>query len=122
LYNDFTSIAIDNIFISAATPNLILLKEGGETMNIQDDMITMKDGRVMIIRNDGMAPLDDEMTLSDGTRVGMDGTVIMPDGTTRMMEEGETMDLTGEPTHAEQMSDRQFKENMEDEELRDDIQ
>ena len=40
----------------------------------------------------------------------------------RMMEEGETMDLTGAPTHAEQMSDSQFKENMEDEELRDDIQ
>ena len=91
-------------------------------MNIQDDMITMKNGQVMIIRNDGMEPLEDEMTLSDGTRVGMDGTVIMPDGTARMMEEGETMDLTGEPTHAEQMSDRQFKENMEDEELRDDIQ
>ena len=91
-------------------------------MNIQDDMITMKNGQVMIIRNDGMEPLEDEMTLSDGTRVGIDGTVIMPDGTARMMEEGETMDLTGEPTHAEQMSDRQFKENMEDEELRDDIQ
>ena len=91
-------------------------------MNIQDDMITMKNGQVMIIRNDGMEPLEDEMTLSDGTRVGMDGTVIMPDGTARMMEEGETMDLTGAPTHAEQMSDRQFKENMEDEELRDDIQ
>ena len=91
-------------------------------MNIQDDMITMKNGQVMIIRNDGMEPLEDEMTLSDGTRVGMDGTVIMPDGTARMMEEGETMDLTGAPTHAEQMSDSQFKENMEDEELRDDIQ
>lgn len=91
-------------------------------MNIQDDMITMKNGQVMIIRNDGMEPLEDEMTLSDGTCIGMDGTVIMPDGTARMMDEGETIDLTGAPTHAEQMSDHQFKENMEDEELRDDIQ
>ena len=91
-------------------------------MNIQDDRITMKDGRAMIVGNDGMKPLEDEMTLPDGTRVGMDGTVIMPDGTARMMEEGETIALTVETTQPEQMSDRQFKENMEDEELRDDIQ
>ena len=90
-------------------------------MNIQEDFITMKDGRVMVIRNDGISPLDDEMTLSDGTRIGIDGTVVMPDGSTRMMEEGENITLGGVQTQPEQMSDRQFKENMEDEELRDDI-
>lgn len=90
-------------------------------MNIQEDLVTMKDGRVMIIRNDGMRPLDKDMTLSDGTRVGIDGTVVMPDGSIRMMEEGENITLGGEQIQPEQMSDRQFKENMEDEELRDDI-
>ena len=90
-------------------------------MNIQDDMITMKDGQVMIIRNDGMTPLDDEITLSDGTRVITDGTIVMPDGSTRMLREDETITLGGESTHAERMSDQQFKENMEDEEARDDI-
>lgn len=90
-------------------------------MNMQEDIITMKDGKVMIIRNDGMKPLDHEMTMTDGTRIGMDGTVVMPDGSTRMLEEGENITLGGETTQPEQMSDRQFKENMEDEELRDDI-
>jgi hypothetical protein len=99
------------------------MKKGSEKMkNVQDDMITMKDGRVMIIRNDGMHPIEDEISLFDGTRVGLDGTVVMPDGSTRMMDEGETITLSGQPTHAEQMSDRQFKENMEDEESRDDIE
>jgi hypothetical protein len=90
-------------------------------MNIQDDMITMKDGQVMIIRNDGMTPLEEEMTLADGTRVMVDGTLVMPDGSTRMMTEDETIELTGQATHAESMSDQQFRERMEDEELRDDI-
>jgi hypothetical protein len=90
-------------------------------MNIQDDMITMKDGQVMIIRNDGMTPLDDEITLPDGTRIMTDGTVVMPDGSTRMLSEDETIPLEGRPTHAERMSDQQFKEKMEDEEARDDI-
>lgn len=33
-------------------------------MNIQDEMIMMKDGQVMIIRNDAMTPLEEEITLS----------------------------------------------------------
>ena len=90
-------------------------------MNIQEDMITMKNGQVMIIRNDGMVPIEEEMTLSDGTRVKMDGTVVNPDGSTRMLREDETITLGSEPTHAERLSDPQFKERMEDEELRDDI-
>lgn len=91
-------------------------------MNIQDDMITMKDGKVMIIHNEGMSPLEDEITLSDGMRITPDGTITMPDGSTRMMAEGETMDLGSGPTHAERMSEQEFKESMEDEESRDDIQ
>jgi hypothetical protein len=47
--------------------------------------------------------------------------MLMPDGTTRTMAEGETMLLQGEPAGPEDMSDRQFKESMEDEELRDEL-
>ena len=68
-------------------------------MSIQEDIITMKDGRVMIIRNDGMRPLEHEMTMPDGTRVGTDGTLVMPDGSTRMMEEGENITLGASRPH-----------------------
>jgi hypothetical protein len=81
----------------------------------------MQDGRLMIMRNGETMPLDDDITLPDGTKVTIGGIVMMPDGTARVMAEGETMPLQGERAGAENMSDRQFKENMEDEELRDDI-
>ena len=92
----------------------------------QQDHIVMQDGKVMIMKNGEMSPMDEEMTMPDGTKVMIDGTVMMPDGTTRMMAEGETMMLEGEsqgaPASPENMSDRQFKEAMEDEELRDEIE
>jgi hypothetical protein len=89
--------------------------------DMNQDHVMMQDSRVMIMRNGERMPLDEEITLPDGTKVAVDGTVLMPDGTTRMMAEGETLLLQGEPSGAENMTDRQFKENMEDEELRDDI-
>ena len=68
-----------------------------------------------------MMPMDKELTLPDGTKIMIDGTMMLSDGTTRMMAEGETMLLQGEPAGAEDMTDRQFKETMEEEELRDEM-
>jgi hypothetical protein len=59
--------------------------------------------------------------MPDGTKIMIDGTMMMPDGTMRMMEEGEMMLLQGEPAGAEDLTDQQFKEAMEDEELRDEL-
>jgi hypothetical protein len=87
--------------------------------DMSQDHIMMENSRVMIMKNGERAPLDEDFTMPDGTRVAPDGTVRMPDGATRMMEEGEMMLLQGEPAGAEDMTDRQFKESMEDEELRD---
>jgi hypothetical protein len=91
--------------------------------DMQQDHIVMQDGKVMIMRNGEMAPMEEEMTMPDGTKIMIDGTMMMPDGTTRMMAEGETMmtKSEGAPASPKDMSDRQFKEAMEDEELRDDI-
>ena len=88
---------------------------------MSQDQIVMQDGRVMIVRNSKMSPVDEEITLPDGTKVKSDGMILMPDGTTRMMAEGETMLLPGEAAGPEGMTDRQFKETMEDEELRDEL-
>lgn len=85
------------------------------------DQILMRNGEVMIRRNGEIRPMDEELLLPDGTQVAIDGTVMKPDGSTRMMAEGETMMIEAAPTSPENMTDRQFKEAMEDEELRDDI-
>jgi hypothetical protein len=86
------------------------------------DHIVMRNGRVMMMRNGEMTSMDEEMTLPDGTRVGIDGTMMMPDGTMRMMVEGEILLLQSAPAGPEDMTDRQFTEAMEDEELRDEIE
>ena len=88
---------------------------------MHEDHIMMQDGRVVRMQNGESMPMEEEMTMPDGTKVMTDGTVMMPDGTTRRMAEGETMLTQGMPAGPEGMSDRQFKESMEDEELRDEL-
>ena len=88
---------------------------------MSQDHIVMQDGRVMIMRSGEMKPMEEEMTLPDGTRVMIDGTVWDTNGSLRMMAEGETILVQGMPAGAEEMTDRQFKETMEDEELRDEM-
>lgn len=64
-------------------------------MNGDSEFVTMKDGRVMTMRGGSLVPLDEDTTLSDGTRVQVDGTVVMNDGTSRLMNEGETLYMDG---------------------------
>ena len=94
-------------------------------MAIHGDQVTMKDGRMRVVRNGESMPMEAEVTLADGTRVMPNGQVLMANGTARMMREGETLTVDREPDRippdAEEMSDRQFKEAMEDEELRDEL-
>lgn len=90
--------------------------------HMNEDHLMMQGGKVMVMRSGEMRPMDEEMTMPDGTKVMIDGTVMTPDGTMRMMAEGETMLLQGQPAGPEDMTDKQFKEAMEDEELRDEIQ
>lgn len=87
---------------------------------MKGDHIMMREGKVIVLRNGGEMPLEEEVTMSDGTRVMPNGQVLMADGTARMMREGETITMDRTQTDdAEEMTERQFKEAMEDEELRD---
>jgi chromosome condensin MukBEF MukE localization factor len=90
-------------------------------MAMMGDQITMKDGQVMVVRDGETTPMEEDVTMADGTRVMRNGQVLMANGTARMMREGETLTLDREPTEPEEMTDRQFKETMEDEELRDQL-
>ena len=67
-------------------------------MEPQQDMVVMKEGKMMVVRHGEAIPMDMVMTLSNGTRVAMDGTITLPDGTSRMLMDGEAMTLDGEPT------------------------
>ena len=86
------------------------------------EYVLMRDGKIIVLRDGEEMPMEEEMTMSDGTKVMPNGQVIMANGTARMMAEGETLSMDGQIPDPASMSDRRFKEEMEDEELRDDIE
>jgi hypothetical protein len=77
-----------------------------ETHEMREDMVMMKDGKMMMMKHGELKPLDMVVRLSNGARVAMDGTVTMPDGTSRMLMDGEAMTMDGEMTTMEDMKDR----------------
>ncbi len=67
-------------------------------MDLQNDMIMMKAGKMMVRKNGETMPVKIDMAMSNGTKVMMDGKVIMTDGTSRMMTDGEAMTMDGKMT------------------------
>jgi len=84
-------------------------------MNLNEGMVTMRAGRMMVVRKGELVTMDEDVLMNDGTRVLTDGTVVMTDGVTRMMMEGESLRRDGE------MTDREIQEEMEDDESRDEM-
>lgn len=91
-------------------------------MELHEDIVVMQNGRVVMVSHGDMTPLEEEIRLSNGTRVMPNGQIVMIDGTARMMAEGEAMNMNGKAADATNLPDQEFKEEMEDEELRDDIE
>ncbi len=67
-------------------------------MYMKEDMVMMKDGKMMVRKNGETMPMMMDMTMSNGTKVMMDGKVMMADGTSRMMMDGEAMTMDGKMT------------------------
>lgn len=65
---------------------------------IEQDVLVMRKGKLMRIRQGQEKPVDLVVTLANGGKVAMDGTLTMPDGTSRMLMDGEAVTLDGEPT------------------------
>jgi hypothetical protein len=65
---------------------------------IEQDVLLMRKGKMMRIRNGEEKPMDLVVTLSNGGRVGLDGTITMPDGSSRRMMDGDAITLDGEVT------------------------
>jgi hypothetical protein len=63
-----------------------------------DDLLMMKDGQMLILRDGEMIGLLEDMILPDGTRITMDGRVIMFDGTYELLVEGQTIIIDNRET------------------------
>lgn len=68
-------------------------------METNKDIVMMKDGKMVILRQGKLLPMDLDMALLDGTRVMTTGAIMRPDGTSRQMLEGEAINMEGEMTN-----------------------
>ncbi len=59
------------------------------------DGVMMQNGKMMKVKNGQTTTLDQEMTMSNGTKIMRDGSCINSDGATTMMKEGQHMDMSG---------------------------
>ncbi|MBE0663126.1 MAG: hypothetical protein IH597_11745 [Bacteroidales bacterium] len=60
------------------------------------DGVLMQNGKLMRVQNGKMTILhDNDMTMSNGTRIMSDGYYIQKDGTKLMIKEGQHMDMAG---------------------------
>jgi hypothetical protein len=69
-------------------------------MRSQQDIIIMKDGRMMMRKGKRgiIRPMEKDITIFDGARVQTNGTIVMADGIRRTMMEGEALTMDGRIT------------------------
>lgn len=59
------------------------------------DGVIMQNGKMMKVQNGKMTNLDNDITMSNGTKVMSDGTYIKKDGTKMTLKEGQHIDMQG---------------------------
>jgi len=60
-----------------------------------DDCCMMKDGKMMVIKDGKTTPMEEEMTMKNGTKCMTNGMCTMKDGKKMQMKDGECMDMSG---------------------------
>ncbi|HZM22937.1 MAG TPA: DUF6799 domain-containing protein [Anaerolineales bacterium] len=60
-------------------------------MVIEDGMLMMKNGQMIILINGELITLIEDMILADGTRIALDGTVTTADGSYEVIGEGQAV-------------------------------
>jgi hypothetical protein len=63
---------------------------------LKDGLMTMKDGKMMVVKSGAWAPMDSAMTCTNGRKVALDGTVSKGSNKGRKLEEGMMVDKDGQ--------------------------
>ena len=87
----------------------LLKRNDVRIMDMKEDLLVMKNGKMMMKRGSRIRPMKEDMAIFDGMRVMMDGTVIMTDGIARTMMEGEAITMDGRMTDIEKLEARETK-------------
>jgi hypothetical protein len=59
------------------------------------DHVMMQNGKMMVMKQGKLMPMEKDITLKNGTKFMTDGTCITKDGNKTMIKEGEMMDMNG---------------------------
>jgi hypothetical protein len=90
------SVAFTSLFILTlsftATESAAQDKREDGTMK---DCCLMKDGKMMCMRDGKAMPMDQDMTMKNGTKCMTNGECIMKDGKKMKMKEGQCIDMDG---------------------------
>jgi hypothetical protein len=104
--NDAKPAATDSAAAPAATTPAASATDtsaAASTAALKDGLMTMKDGKMMIVKAGAWAPLDAEVTCTNGRKVAVDGTVSKGDKKRKLEEgmmidkDGQLMDKNGKP-------------------------
>jgi hypothetical protein len=60
-------------------------------MGLGDDLLMLRNGKMLILKDHEMVDLQDDLLLADGTRIARDGRVVMVDGTYQALAEGQAI-------------------------------
>ena len=60
-------------------------------MGLSDDLLMLRNGQMLILRDSQLVALHEDLVLVDGTRIARDGRVIMTDGTFETLVEGQSI-------------------------------
>jgi len=93
-------IAMLIMFISFNVTHSFAQTNSDSTMK---DCCMMKDGKMMQIKSGKMQPMEENMTMSNGTMCMMNGECIMKDGKKMNMKEGDCIDMSGKMDHCSMM-------------------
>lgn len=66
-----------------------------QQMDMKKDHVMMHDGKMQMVKNGKTIPMEEDMTMSNGTTVMTDGMCKMKNGKTMQMKEGDMMDMNG---------------------------
>ena len=67
------------------------------------DCCMMKDGKMMMMKNGAMTPMEENVSMKNGTQCMTNGECVTKEGKTIRMQEGECMDMDGNKDNCDMM-------------------
>jgi hypothetical protein len=78
-------------FRKALSDHYLFVRKEAKIMVLGDDLLMLRDGKMLILQGQEMIDLQKELLLVDGTRIVPDGRVILVDGTYQALKEGQAI-------------------------------